>query len=203
MNSNHNPSSPFRRCAKLLVFQDRCNKYGQLIGYECTNEPGLPVSEEELQLPRKSLLDVDPNLLRSLTEVLNKGGYDDWKVHSIVEKRPLGNQAADEEEEFYQTRMGTPSPRLPRRHSEMLYEQGPPSLPDRYLFPDRVPRGRHISRELASPVMNAEYFGPPKCQFNILIEGEGKGDMDLIYPPQHYPYPYPPAQHSAQGAPPR
>jgi hypothetical protein len=76
MAANHNhPLS--RKCAKLLVFQERWNEYGQVI-YECTNEPGLQVSEEELHRPRKSLLDVDPDLLKCLTDVLSKGGYDDW-----------------------------------------------------------------------------------------------------------------------------
>jgi len=188
---------PSRRCAKVLVFQERW-EYGQLVGYDCTNEPGLPVSEEELQRRRDPLINVDSDLLRCLTEVLNKGRYDNWKVHSIVEKRPVGGYAVEEGEETHQSRMGTPSPRLPRRHSELLYE-GPSTYSERYYYPDRSSR-RYSSRELASPFMNTEYPSTPRCQYNILIEGEDKDDRSLIHPQQSYYYP--PNQHSAPGAPP-
>ena len=88
MASGHNLASPSRRCAKLLVFQERRNEYGLLIGYECTNEPGLPVSEWELQQPRKSLLNMDSDLLKCLTDVLNKGEYDNWYApRSYVDRK--------------------------------------------------------------------------------------------------------------------
>jgi len=189
-----------RRSARVLVFQERW-EYGQLVGYDCTNEPGLPVSEEELQRTRDPLITVNSDLLRCLTEVLNKGRYDNWKVHSIVEKRPVGNQVIEEAEDGYQPRTGNSSPRLSRRHSDMLYEQGSSNYLERYFYPDRSPRSRYRSRELVSPVMNTEYPSPPKCQFNILIEGEDKDDRSLIYPQQQYYQS--PNQHSAPGAPPR
>ena len=69
---DNRPPPPPRKYAKLLVFQERRSPYGDLIEYECANEPGLLVSEEQLRRPQDSLLDVDPVLLRCLTEFLDE-----------------------------------------------------------------------------------------------------------------------------------